>query len=89
MIATCAVLATLVIPVVNLIVYVLLMVPIWWVDGLGFVDLGHENNGFFIVNAAGGVFGVAALWLVCVVLFRLTPVQAPPVPADKDGVPRT
>ena len=51
------------IPGINIIIFIVVMLPLWFVHNLGVFDLGRELHGFFIPNKAGWAFIFAAVWL--------------------------
>ena len=51
------------IPGINVLIFIVVMLPLWLIHNLGVFDLGRELHGFFIPNKAGWVFIFAVVWL--------------------------
>lgn len=49
---------------------IVFMLPLWALDGIGIIDLGHELNGFFVPSAVGWSFATLVTWtfFLCSVL---------------------
>lgn len=50
------------VPGLNALLFIAIMLPLWFIHGLGVVALGHELNGFFIPNAAGWALACGIVW---------------------------
>lgn len=57
-----------------LIFQIIVMVPLWFIDDLGFMDMGTDLNGFFLPNQAGYAIGASMFWCVYfLVIYMLWP----------------
>ena len=61
--ATACVAVVAMIPGPNIIVLMIVMLPLWFIDDLGYIDLGSQSHGFFIPNGLGWLFAVVPFWL--------------------------
>lgn len=69
-IATAIVGILMLVPPIGIPIFVIvLMLPLWALDGIGIVDFGHELNGFFVPNAAGWSLAALVTWALLFVLF--------------------
>jgi hypothetical protein len=59
------------IPVVNVFAFIALMLALWPVDSLGILDIGKEQNGFFVPTALGFCLGAVIFWTLCFLFLRL------------------
>jgi hypothetical protein len=53
------------------ILYIAVMVPLWAVDNLGVIDVGRDENGFFLPTPAGYMVGAMIFWCVLLLLIRM------------------
>ena len=60
--ATIASFLVLLIPVINVLVLIAVMLPLWFINDLGFVKLGSPSNGFFEPNTLGWGLVALATW---------------------------
>lgn len=68
--ATCAGAVLLLIPGVNVILFIGLMLPLWMIGRLGVPGLGHELNGFFIPSPIGWTMGAIIVWSIFLYAFN-------------------
>jgi hypothetical protein len=57
------------VPVVNVILFIGLMLPLWTVSNLGIPGLGHELNGFFVPSPTGWSIVAVVAWGTFFMLF--------------------
>lgn len=48
---------------------IVIMLPLWWLDGMGIRGLGHAENGFFDPTRSGYIVGAALVWLAWFSIF--------------------
>jgi|GEM_PF-2113758 len=63
-IATCVGAVLLLVPGLNVILFIGLMLPLWMISGLGVPGLGEEFNGFFILSPLGWTMGAIIVWSI-------------------------
>lgn len=54
-----------------LLIYIPMMLPLWYIDDLGVIDIGRPVNGFFVPNSIGYAIAASALWLVLFAFIRV------------------
>lgn len=54
-----------------LILYIVVMIPLWLIDDLGVIDIGSELNGFFLPTPVGYAIGASIFWVVVFLLVCL------------------
>lgn len=54
----------LLVPGLNVILFIALMLPLWVLSNMGIPSLGHPLHGFFVPSAVGWCLAASVAWLV-------------------------
>jgi hypothetical protein len=60
------------VPLLNTLVLIPTMLPLWLLHDSGISGLGEPSNGFFVPSVLGYAIAALSIWFVCFLLFLLS-----------------